>query len=857
MISGCKNSSALPVICSGCALSRGPRAAHAPADSELRPGRPSLRRLPRRSQPPAAAARACDHWTSDGRGRARTPSRRSSVATQSAKEEDLRCLEHERAQCGLGAVGSRSAARSSVNRLGYGAMRITGPGVWAEPADPEEARRVLRRAVELGVDLIDTAAAYGPEVSERLIAEALYPYPEGFVVATKSGFQRTGPNQMALPTWPTRDDPARLRAQPQPASSGDDRTLYQFHIGRPEGGATRGSRSGTRSSSCGAEGKVRMIGVSNCERRSARASAERRPRSSRCRTVSALATARATRCSRPARATASPSCPGIHSARARSSMTRRLSRWLRRTTRHPRRLRSVMAARTLPGVASDSRNLVARPSRGEHRGRRNRALGRGFRAPLLNRTTEVLIRDAEPDDVPGIVGILNDAIAHTTAVWSERPLTLEEGGRWLLERRAAGSPVLVAADATGAVGFASFGEFRPWTGYHPSRGALDLRARRPPRRRDRPAPARRARATCPPARQACDGRRDRGLERPVAAPTRAGRLPPGWAAPVGGRQVRAPARPRAHVPPARAGSRTRIRRKARASARPRRRRARGPTRPSRAARACATSRMPPPPPPPISPGASLRSFVPQRRRADLPLSRRGAATPDGTTAASGRSRRSARATVRSSGRPASWGSPSGSGATAIRPAATTACPTGSRSAPPGSRPRRGAPASTSRPSLLMLALRVRGLAHPARDAVHGRPQRTFAQGDRGARGRLRRSPTRRASRRRRLGSGYRELRDRRGRLAPAAGEARAPSGAGPLSAGQTAARATRQRRSNALAGTAALSGSQPSLRRDDGHAMKETRRIDDYCRVGHARRTMEKVRPSCRGIAGRRRSALG
>src|SRR3954447_11420050 len=64
-----------------------------------------------------------------------------------------------------------------VNRLGFGAMRITGPGIWGEPRDPAEARRVLRRAVELGVNLIDTADAYGPEVSERLIAEALHPYP--------------------------------------------------------------------------------------------------------------------------------------------------------------------------------------------------------------------------------------------------------------------------------------------------------------------------------------------------------------------------------------------------------------------------------------------------------------------------------------------------------------------------------------------------------------------------------------------------------------------------------------------------------------------------------------------------------
>ena len=82
----------------------------------------------------------------------------------------------------------------SVNRLGFGAMRITGPGIWGEPDDPDEARRVLRRALELGVELIDTAHAYGPEVSERLIGEALYPYPDELLIATKSGLQRSGPN---------------------------------------------------------------------------------------------------------------------------------------------------------------------------------------------------------------------------------------------------------------------------------------------------------------------------------------------------------------------------------------------------------------------------------------------------------------------------------------------------------------------------------------------------------------------------------------------------------------------------------------------------------------------------------------
>lgn len=84
-----------------------------------------------------------------------------------------------------------------IHRMGFGAMRITGPGIWGEPKDPAEARRVLRRAVELGVDFIDTANAYGPDVSERLIAEALHPYPAGLVIATKGGLTRQGPDQWA------------------------------------------------------------------------------------------------------------------------------------------------------------------------------------------------------------------------------------------------------------------------------------------------------------------------------------------------------------------------------------------------------------------------------------------------------------------------------------------------------------------------------------------------------------------------------------------------------------------------------------------------------------------------------------
>ena len=93
-----------------------------------------------------------------------------------------------------------------VRRMGYGAMRITGHGVWGPPADRDECIRVLRRAVELGVNFIDTADSYGPFVSEELIAEALQPYPKGLVIGTKGGFERSGPDE-----WTTNGRPAHLK----------------------------------------------------------------------------------------------------------------------------------------------------------------------------------------------------------------------------------------------------------------------------------------------------------------------------------------------------------------------------------------------------------------------------------------------------------------------------------------------------------------------------------------------------------------------------------------------------------------------------------------------------------------------
>src|ERR1700688_310506 len=94
----------------------------------------------------------------------------------------------------------------TVNRMGYGAMRITGRGIWGPPKDEAEAINVLKKAIELGVNFIDTADSYGPHISEELIAEALYPYPADLVIGTKGGLLRTGPDQ-----WPVNAHPDHLR----------------------------------------------------------------------------------------------------------------------------------------------------------------------------------------------------------------------------------------------------------------------------------------------------------------------------------------------------------------------------------------------------------------------------------------------------------------------------------------------------------------------------------------------------------------------------------------------------------------------------------------------------------------------
>ncbi|HEX6501806.1 MAG TPA: aldo/keto reductase [Terriglobales bacterium] len=146
----------------------------------------------------------------------------------------------------------------SVNRLGYGAMRLTGPGIWGPPKDRKAALAVLRRAVELGVNFIDTADSYGPHVSEELIAEALHPYPSDLVIATKGGWERPGPNQ-----WTHNATPDHLRK----AVEGSLKRLrleridvYQLHT--PDNVVSFDVSVETLAE-LKREGKIRMVALSN------------------------------------------------------------------------------------------------------------------------------------------------------------------------------------------------------------------------------------------------------------------------------------------------------------------------------------------------------------------------------------------------------------------------------------------------------------------------------------------------------------------------------------------------------------------------------------------------------------------
>jgi aryl-alcohol dehydrogenase-like predicted oxidoreductase len=165
-----------------------------------------------------------------------------------------------------GTTGELTAAKSGefriggdlpIYRLGYGAMRITGKGIWGEPEDRKQAVEVLRRAVSLGINFIDTADSYGPHVSEEIIAEALHPYPENLVIATKAGFDRTGPDQ-----WVTNGRPEHLRA----ACEGSLRRLRLdridlFQLHRIDDKVAADAQLGALKD-LQAEGKIKHIGLS-------------------------------------------------------------------------------------------------------------------------------------------------------------------------------------------------------------------------------------------------------------------------------------------------------------------------------------------------------------------------------------------------------------------------------------------------------------------------------------------------------------------------------------------------------------------------------------------------------------------
>ena len=154
-------------------------------------------------------------------------------------------------------LGGESDGATVVHRLGYGAMQITGDGVWGEPADRAACVAVLRRAVDMGVDLIDTADSYGPEVSERLIFEALHPYPDGLVIATKAGLTRSGPGR-----WAPVGRPEYLRQQCEMSLRrlGLERIdLFQLH--RIDPGVPATEQFGLLADLL-AEGKVGQVGLS-------------------------------------------------------------------------------------------------------------------------------------------------------------------------------------------------------------------------------------------------------------------------------------------------------------------------------------------------------------------------------------------------------------------------------------------------------------------------------------------------------------------------------------------------------------------------------------------------------------------
>jgi aryl-alcohol dehydrogenase-like predicted oxidoreductase len=156
------------------------------------------------------------------------------------------------------AAGTVQLGDLTVNRMGYGAMRITGKGIWGPPADHNAALQTLRRAVELGVNLIDTADSYGPNVSEELIAEALAPYPAGLVIATKGGWERVGPGQ-----WTHNASPKHLQAAVEGSLKRlrlDRIDVYQLHVPDP---AVSFDASMETLAELQQQGKIRHVALSN------------------------------------------------------------------------------------------------------------------------------------------------------------------------------------------------------------------------------------------------------------------------------------------------------------------------------------------------------------------------------------------------------------------------------------------------------------------------------------------------------------------------------------------------------------------------------------------------------------------
>jgi aryl-alcohol dehydrogenase-like predicted oxidoreductase len=185
-----------------------------------------------------------------GTGTAKTHSEAGAVKT---------AAESGTAKTGAGVAGTIVIGKDlRVNRLGFGGMRLSGPGIWGDPADRNEAIRVLKRAVELGVNFIDTADAYGPETNERLIADALHPYPEGLVIATKGGIVRPAQDK-----WDRDGRPSHLREACEASLKRlriERIDLYQLHAIDPE---VPLEDSVGEIAKLQKEGKIRHVGVSN------------------------------------------------------------------------------------------------------------------------------------------------------------------------------------------------------------------------------------------------------------------------------------------------------------------------------------------------------------------------------------------------------------------------------------------------------------------------------------------------------------------------------------------------------------------------------------------------------------------